>query len=378
MDPKTINITHCLHEDDFKRAECFLSEQTTPPPPVGLKFKFPHGLKNYLDHLSPEHDTWIFEKDDKTLAAGSLIYQDMEIEGKEQKVAITSFMKIKPDAKATLLWARHLLPEIHERLKSKGCNYIFSFVFESLRSQIRDFRQAIKLKDKMPRYFLIRKASFILIHGRLPWRSHALKSVRILLAEDQHSEAILKFLHTQQESRQIKKIWTEEEIKELLQNHSTFSPRRRLHICLDHEDSVVGLFLPEEINQIREDILISTSPETLSYFQFQRLLSFFGLTNRPPQKNHATKYLYLSMIDATNPDVFESMLRYVYKKLRHKNEIISYTHYSGNLISRPPSSFLVGSLPMDLYLILPEDKKPPDFLKAYWMAPIPELESIVF
>src|SRR5690606_30972419 len=115
--------------------------------------------------------TWIFEKDEKTLAAGSLIYKNLEVEGKLQTVAITSFMKIKPDAKATILWARHLLPEIHERLKSKNCDYIFSFVFESMRSQIRDFRQAIKLKDKMPRYYLVRKTSFILIHGRLPWLS---------------------------------------------------------------------------------------------------------------------------------------------------------------------------------------------------------------
>lgn len=377
MDPK-INITHCTQNEDFECAEKFLNEQGTPAPPVGLKYKFPKGLKKYLDHLSDDHDTWIFEKDEKTLAAGSLIYKTMQIEDKTQKVAITSFMKIKPEAKATILWARHLLPEIRQRLKEKGCDYIFSFVFESERSQIRSFRQAIKLKDKMPRYFLIRKTSFILIHGRIPWLSHALKAVKIIVAEDSHAEGIFNFIKTQQNAKKIKRVWTEQEVKDLIRERSKLTLRERLYVCLNHEGKVVGTFLPEEINNLREDILTSASPEALSYFQFQRLLSFFGLTNRPPQKNHPVKSLYLSMIDATNPDVFESMLRFVYKNLRHKNETICYTHYSGNLVSRPPTSFMAGSLPMDLYLILPEDKKPPDFLKSYWMAPTPDLESVIF
>lgn len=371
-----MNIKHCDSKDEFDQAEDFLDQQTVPSPPVELRFKFPKGLKHYLDSLSPEHDTWIFESEQETLAAGSLIYKDMEIEGKPQKIAVTSFMKIKPGAKATLLWAKHLLPQIHERLKEKNCEYIFSFVFQSLHQQIRDFRQAVRLKDKMPRYFLIRRASFILIHGRIPWRSHALKSLRIEAARVSVIPEILDFLETQQNSKKIKKVWSEGELKLLIENKT--KPRQKLHVCLDFNNKVVGIFLPEEINEIREDILVSASPETLSYFQLQRLLSFFRLTNRPPHFKKPVKLIYLSMIDATNPDVFESMLRYVYKNLLHRNETLSYTHYSGNLISRPPSSFISGSLPMDLYLILPQDKKPPEFLKSYWMAPTPDLESLIF
>lgn len=377
-----MKITHCTDKADFDRAEDFLDQQIVPSPPVELNFRFPKGLKHYLDHLSSDHDTWIFDTEHeggrKTLAAGSLIYKHMEIEGRPQNVAITSFMKIKPEAKATLLWAKHMLPKIHERLREKNCDYIFSFVFQSLRQQIRDFRQAVKLKDKMPRYFLIRKASFILIHGRLPWRSHALKSVRIEAAQVKHIPEILDFFEAQHSSKKIKKIWTEDELKNLIEARAKLSIREHLYICLNHNDKVVGLFLPEEINTIREDFMLSASPETLSYFQFQRLLSFFRLTNKPPQFKKPVKLLYLSMIDATNQDVFESLLRFVYKTLKERHEIISYTHYSGNLISKPPTSFLAGVLPMDLYLILPEDKKPPEFLKSYWMAPTPDLESLIF
>ncbi len=377
-----MKITQCYDKKDFDRAEDFLDQQTVPSPPVEMNFRFPKGLKHYLDHLSSDHDTWIFETEQdgglKTLAAGSLIYKQMQIEGKLQNVAVTSFMKIKPEAKATLLWAKHLLPKIHERLIEKKCDYIFSFVFQSLRQQIRDFRQAVKLKDKMPRYFLIRKASFVLIHGRLPWRSHALKSVRVEAAQDKHIPEILAFFEAQHSAKKIKKVWSKEELALLISNRAKLAPREQLYLGLNHHDKVVGLFLPEEINSIREDFMISASPETLSYFQFQRLLAFFRLTNRPPQMKKPVKLLYLSMIDATNQDVFESLLRFVYKKLRHRNEIISYTHYSGNLISKPPTSFLAGVLPMDLYLILPEDKKPPEFLKSYWMAPTPDLESYIF
>lgn len=373
-----MKIISCQTKEEFAQAESFLDQQIIPPPPVALKFKFPKGLKNYLDRLSPEHDTWIFESEQETLAAGSLIYNDMEIEGRAQKVAITSFMKIKPDGRSTLLWAKHLLPVIHERLKEKSCDYIFSFVFQSLRQQIRSFRQAVKLKDKMPRYFLIRKASFVLIHGRIPWRSHALKSVKIQMATKNLVPEILDFLITQQNLKKIKKVWTEKELTELIDSKAKLRNREKLYVGLDHQNKVVGTFLPTEINEIRDDILFSMSPETLSYFQFQRLLSFLGLTNRPPQQKRPGKMLYLSMIDATNPDVFESLLRFVYKNLKHRNEIISYTHFSGNLISKPPTSFLAGSLPMDLYLILPQDKKPPEFLKSYWMAPTPDLESIIF
>lgn len=377
-----MKITHCTDDKDFARAEEFLNLQSVPSPPVEIKFKFPKGYRYYLDQISKDHDTWIFETEQdnslKTLAAGSMLYKQLEIEGRLQSVAITSFMKIKPEAKATLLWAKHLLPQIHERLKEKDCDYIFSFVFQSLRSQIRNFRQAVKLKDKMPRYFLIRKASFVLIHGRLPWRSHALKSVRIEAAQEKHIPEIMDFFEAQHSSKKIKKIWTEDELKTLINERAKLSIREHLYIGLNNSDNVVGIFLPEELNQIREDIIVSAAPETLSYFQFQRLLSFFRLTNRPPQMNRPVKFLYLSMIDATNQDVFESLLRFVYKTLRHRNEIVSYTHFSGNLISKPPTSFLAGVLPMDLYLILPEDKKPPEFLKSYWMAPTPDLESSIF
>ncbi len=373
-----MKITHCTTKADFDKAEDFLDNQTLPSPPVELKFKFPKGFKYYSDQFSEENDTWIFSSDNETLAAGSLIYKNMTIEGQPQKIAMTSFMKIKPDAKATLLWAKHLLPKIHERLKEKNCDYIFSFVFQSERQKIRDFRQAVKLKDKMPRYFLIRKASFILIHGRLPWRSHALKSVTIRRALTFDIAEILNFLGPQQDLKKIKKVWTEVELKALILKGQNNKNREQLYIGVDHNNKVVGMFLPQEINEIRQDIMLSASPETFSYFQFQRLLSFIGLTNSPPRMKHPVSQLYISMIEATNPDVFESLLRFVYKTLRQRYEIISYTHFSGNLISKPPSSFIVGSLPMDLYLILPQDKNPPEFLKSYWMAPTPDLESITF
>ncbi len=373
-----MKITYCDTEKDYNLAEDFLDQQAVPSPPAELRFRFPKGLQEYLDHLSKENDTWILESEQKAIAAGSLIYKDMDIEGKSQKIAITSFMKIRPDAKSTLLWAKHLLPKIHERLKEKNCDYIFSFVFQSLQLQIRNFRQAVKLKEKMPRYFLIRKASFVLIHGRIPWKSHALKSVRIQEAELKNIPEILEFLRLQQNLKKIKKVWTEQELEGLIRSKALLTLRERLYLGMDHHRKVVGMFLPEEVNSIREDIMVSASPETLSYFQFQRLLSFFRLTNRPPYMKKPLKYLYLSMIDATNPDVFESLLRFAYKKLRLRNETIAYTHYSGNLTSRPPSSFIVGALPMDLYLILPADRNPPEFLKSYWMAPTPDLESVIF
>ncbi len=373
-----MKITHCKTKQDFDLAEEFLDGQTIPSPPVELKFKFPKGFNHYSNQFSPENDTWIFSSDEETLAAGSLLYKNLSIEDVPQKVAITSFMKIKPDAKATLLWAKYLLPEMHERLKEKGCNYIFSFVFESLRQQIRDFRRAVKLKDKMPRYFLVRKASLILIQGRLPWRSHALKSVTIRRALVKDIPEIINFLTSQQASKKIKKVWSEDELKDLIIGGQKKINREQLYIGVNQSDKVVGTFLPQEINEIREDILVSASPETFSYFQFQRLLSFFRITIRPPRMNHPVSSLYISMIESTNPDVFESLLRFVYKTLRHRYETVSYTHFSGNLITKPPYSFIVGALPMDLYLILPQDQNPPEFLKSYWMAPTPDLESITF
>lgn len=371
-------ITHCKSKADYDLAEEFLDGQTVPSPPVGLKFRFPKGFNTYSNIISPENDTWIFSSESETLAAGSLIYKTLTIEDLPQKVALTSFMRIKPDAKSTLLWAKHLLPEIHKRLKEKDCNYIFSFVFESQRQQIRDFRRAVKLKDKMPRYFLVRKASYILIQGRLPWRSHALKSVSIRKAVLSDCAEIFIFLSSQQISKKIKKIWTEDDIKNLILSGQKKTNREQLYIGVNHTGQVVGTFLPQELNQIREDIIVSASPETFSYFQFQRLLSFLGLSNRPPKLKQPVQSIYLSMIEATNPDVFESLLRFVYKTLRHRNEIISYTHYSGNLITKPPSSFMIGAIPMDLYLILPQDQNPPEFLKSYWMAPTPDLESFIF
>lgn len=373
-----MKIIHCDEQAEFEAAENFLNTQHVPNPPAELQFRFPLGLKAYLDHFSKDHDTWILKSEKEVVCAGSLIYRRMRIEGAEQNVAMTSFMKIKPDAKSTLLWAKHLLPAINQRLEEKHCNYIFSFVFHSLRNQIRSFRQAVKLKDTMPRYFLIRKTSFILIQGRLPWLSRALKSVTIRQAKVTDVPAILDFILTLQSSKKITKIWTEEGLTSQISNNESKSDREQLYICEDYSKKVLGWFLPEETEKFREDIVASASPETMSYFQLQKLLSIFGITSRPPKFGLPIKMLYLSNIDATNPDVFESMLRFAYKSLKLKHEIISYTHFSGNLISRPPSSFIVGAFPMDLYLILPKDKKPPEFLKSYWMAPTPDLESIVF
>ncbi len=371
-----MDIRKAVTFEDYKRVEEFLSHQVVPPPPIGIKHTFNQGYQNFLNMISPDHETWYLSHEDSVSAVGSLLFKKMIIEGEEQNVGVTSFMRVKPDAKSTLLWTKNLLPQFTESMQKHNCKYIFSFTFHSLRSEVRKFRQAVKLRDEMPRFYLVRKASYINLHGRIPWRSKALKSVHIRKATLSDIPQILEFTNRQQLERQLKEVWDEHRLTKLIEQGS--HDRNSFWIALDFNEHVVGHFLPLELDHYRSDIMLEVTPEVENYHYIQRFFSWLNLATPPPKKNHPIPNLYLSNIEASNQDIFETLLRHVYKFIRKKKEIISYTHFAGNLISRPPKCFMYGGLPMDFYLILPPQENPPEFLKSYWLAPTPEFEALTF
>lgn len=371
-----MDIKKASTESDFKEVESFLETQEIPLPPVQLKNRFKLGYEKFINLISPNHETWILKDHNKTVATGTINFKSMKIEGFEQNVGITSFMRVKPDAKSTLLWTKYLLPSFAESIEKMKCKYVFSFVFYSFRSEIRKFRQAIKFRDEMPRYYLVRKASYITIHGRIPWKSKALKSIHIRKANPGDIPQILEFISLNQADRHLTQTWDKDKLAELIRRGT--HDRNSLWIAIDSQAKVVGHFLPIEMSHFREDIITAVTPEVQNYFYIQKFFSFFGLATPTPKFGKPMPTLYLSFFEASNLDIFETMLRHVYKFLRHKKENISYTHFAGNLISRPPSCFLFGALSMDFYLILPPNQDPPDFLKSYWLAPIPEFEAISF
>lgn len=371
-----MNIKKAVTDEDYKEVADFIEAQEIPPPPIGVKNLFKKGYKSFLDRLSADHETWSLSNDTEVVAAGSLIFKKMIVEDVEQNVGITSFMRVKPDAKSTLLWTKNLLPQFSESIEKHNCKYIFSFVFYSFRSEIRRFRQAIKLRDEMPRYYLIRKASYISIHGRVPWRSKALKSIHIRKATLGDIPQILDFINKQQLDRQLAEVWDKERLTELIQKGQ--HDRNSFWIALDSQAKVVGHFLPIEISKYRSDIMTAVTPEVQNYYYIQKFFSWLKMAAPPPRKDQPIPTLYLSNIEAANQDIFETMLRHVYKFMRKKKEIISYTHFAGSLVSRPPKCFMHGGLPMDFYLILPPHEDPPEFLKSYWLAPTPEFEALCF
>lgn len=371
-----MDIKKATSESDYKAVEEFLSQQVIPPPPIAIMHAFKKGYKAFLDLLGSEHETWFLSREEQVHAVGSLVFKKMIIEEEEQNVGVTSFMRVKPDAKSTLLWARNLLPQFTESIENHNCKYIFSFIFHSLRSEVRKFRQAVKLRDEMPRFYLVRKASYISLHGRIPWRSKALKSIQIRKAQLEDIPKILEFVEKQQFNRQLKEIWDEKRLKEMIKKGT--HDRDSFWIALDFEQHVVGHFLPIEISQYRSDIMVEVTPEVENYHYIQWFFSWWGLANKPPKKNRPIPTLYLSNIEASNQDIFETLLRHVYKFMRKKKEIVSYTHFAGNLTSKPPKCFMYGGIPMDFYLILPPNENPPEFLKSYWLAPTPEFEALSF
>ena len=375
-----MKITPCSEKIHYEKVEHFITTTDVPLPPVQLHFKFPKSYKNYLNFLNPDHETWMLENHkNEVIASGSLLYKNMNIEGISQKVAITSFMKTKAGIKSTSLWAKHLLPYIRKSLESNDCKYIFSFVFQSLRKDIRTFRKALRLKKSIPRFFLVRKASYILIQGRTPWRSKTLKGISIRIAQLCDVPQILHFLKSQQTPRSICQSWDLESVENRVQTSlKKPHPREQLHVAINKKKVIVGIFQPFIVDQVRQDIPKKVTKEVQSYFQLQHILCYLGICNKPPKINQPIKQIYLSLLDSINPDVFESLLHYAYTHLKQKNEIISYTHFSGNITSKPPSGFIFGSMPLDLYLILPPEEEPPLFLRSYWMAPTPELEGVIF
>lgn len=371
-----MDIRKAVTFEDYEKVEAFLAQQEVPPPPIGIKHAFKQGYQNFLDLISPDHETWYLSHEGEVTAVGSLLFKKMIIEEEEQKIAMTSFMRVKPDAKSTLLWTKHLLPQFTESIQKHNCKYIFSFNFHSLRSEIRKFRQAVKLRDEMPRFYLVRKASYINIHGRIPWRSKALKSIHIRKAKLTDIPQILEFIHKRQLDRQLKEVWDEYRLQKMIEQGT--HDRNSFWIVFDANENVVGHFLPVEISHYRSDIMFEVTPEVENYHYIQRFFSWLNLANPPPKKGHPIATLYLSHIEASNPDIFETLLRHAYKFIRQKKEIISYTHFAGSLISRPPKCFMYGGIPMDFYLILPPQDNPPEFLKSYWLAPTPEFEALTF
>ncbi len=319
---------------------------------------------------SDYHLTYILnepsKKDFKIEGTASFVIRDALIKGQPVPVAFGRDLRISSNRHAVMNWSRHFLPVLEEVTKAYGCQYVFTVLNMGDVQALNAFVHSRSLKRAMPRYFMFRRLNLVSVHGRWPWASNPLPHVRIERAQPKYYDALQFYIIQKSFSRELATVWNSQSFSAKLERWRKLSLNDFI-IAIDKNDNIVGCTVPWSSEGIQEFVPLSYNLRAHNFRQFLKFGRLAGMS-RPLTKpvtrlksEQSLNFNYLCFLHADNEDIFESLLWSAYNQSNKKSFLV-YSQVEGELIYRRPLSWITAKLPYAIYLILPPDQEPPDFV----------------
>ena len=310
--------------------------------------------------------------------SASFVMRDTCTDKKITKIATASDLRIKPHRRAIIEWAHHFLPVINKEIEENQVQSIFSYMNLSDPTALNTFIRPRAMRRAMPRYFLYRKFNLVSLHGRYPWASKPLKSIKIRRGSKATYDSLLEYIIRRSQYRPFASVWDEASFQAKMeglkgQKLSDFI------IAFDSLDNVVGCLAPWSGGGVQDYIPISYSLVGHNFRQYLKFLWLFGLTRRLTKPVASTgleqklQFAYLTNVFADNEDVFESLLHTVFDEVGPQKFLL-YAHTEQDYRLLPPSDWISASYPYALYSVVPPEKPMPDFLHPS-ISQNPEIEA---
>ena len=328
---------------------------------------------------SEEYKTYILKDENhKIHAAASFVFREASTEGRLEKIAYATDLRVSNNRRAILQWSHHFLPVLRAETESNGISSIFSVINLADPSALNAFIRPRTMKRALPRYFLYRKFKLVGLHGRYPWAEKPLPSIAIREGSEANFDALLNYVVKRSYFRPFASVWDETSFRKKISR----LPGMRLSnflVAFDADDNVVGCLAPWSGAGTQDFIPLSYGLQAHNFRQFLKFFSVTGMTRKLAKPVASTgvenklQFRYLTNVFSDNEDIFESLLYRAYE-MSSDNEFLLYAHTEQDYRLLPPESWISSALPFALYAVTPPEKEIPAFLHP-GISQNPEIEA---
>ena len=302
----------------------------------------------------------------------AITYRMAYIEGKPQKIGLIRDLRIAKDRNALLSWSESFLPTLEQEMAESGCAYFFSLIDENSAQSYNTLIRPKSRKQKMPRYYLLRKFYLIALHGHFSLFFKALAGVNLRSANQSDIPKLVKYLNGKSRKRPLGPIFEVDHFVKTLQNW----PGLQLNDFIIAEDTlgkIVGCCAPWSPHPLKTLVVEKHHGFTKGVRKLFTWGSHVKITRRLAKESESLSVSYLTHFFADNPDIFHSLLNEVWMK-SPKSQTLLYPYFMGQIEAKPPSGFIYTKTPFATYTILPPHRNLPPALRPRIQSPPPYLE----
>lgn len=311
-------------------------------------------------------------------AAASFVMRDVFQDGKKQRVALATDLRVAPNRRATLEWSQHFLPVMKAVEKEFQVSQFFSSINMTEHTGLNLFVRPRTMRRPLPRYYLYRKFNLVSLHGQLPWAPKPLPHVKIRPGSPQNLDALLAYILKRSHFRPFASVWDLESLQNKVKRLRDFDFSNFL-VAFDSRDNVIGCVAPWRPVGMQDWIPRSYSLRAHNFRQFLKFGQLLGWTRKLSKPIRSTgfesplKFQYLTHLFVDNEDIFESLLTVAYENAK-ADEFLLYTQVEQDIRILPPETWISAKIPHSLYAVLLPDQAPPPFLHPS-LSQNPEIEA---
>lgn len=330
--------------------------------------------KNFFDQYrleSNDFETLMLMDEGQVQGVATFVYQDVWINHQKQTIAFATDLRISPRRQAVLAWSQLFLPILKELISKRKCSYIFSILSTFERRTYNNFVRPRIASNSRPRYYLLSRFQVIGVHGKYPFFNKKLPYVKISPAESNDLPPLIEYLIKKSVGRPFSYIYNESFFENRFSKWPSFS-LKNIIIARDYNNNIIGCVAPWSSNQTQHYIPVNYHgfAQTLkSTFAFG---SYLGISKKLAQPGTPLNFKYLTLLRANNPDIFHSLLCYVFENIG--KSFLVYSYFYDSFTTLPPKGFITTEMPYALYTLLPPDEEIPPFLQPSPLLPPPDIE----
>lgn len=359
-------------ENDSKKLSTFVDES-----PWISSFDFKkERVFSFFEKYRLQSDDFItcmlVDPKDRLLATASILFRKAWIEGVPQIIGYASDLQVSLKRSVIMNWPKVFFPLLEEEKKKRNCKYVFSVLFRSQRQAYNALIRPKTPRRELPRYYLFRRFQIVTLHGLFPFSLPILKTVEIKRAGLEDKEALAQYILSKAPQIPFCFYGSKEDFYLSLEKWKNL--KLKDFILVLNKNKIVGCAASWSNRNLNRIYVEREHPFGTTIRKGLNFLSFFGLAHSLYKKNSPEiRFRYLTHVYADNPDIFYTLLKVAYKDL-DKREFLAYSHFEGDLLKRPPSQFIKGSIKCGLYCILGAKDPFPNFLRHQVLQEAPDFE----
>lgn len=343
--------------------------QGTLPGSIELRLRRMFNFFNQYRIQSDDFVTYLLQSEQNQVEAlATILFREGHIEGKNEVIGYATDLRVSPTRRAILNWSRHFLPILENERAMRNCRYIFSVVPHSQRQAYNALIRPRNLRREMPRYHLFRRLEVVSLHGLWPFHDLPLAGIKIRSATENDFEQLARYLLWKTENRPLRFYNSVEDFRRGLDRWRDLYIENFL-LAFDKNGQIIGCTAPWSPERVQRIYPVAYDDKAKHFHDLLTTLSWVRLAHSLPKEGHEFEFRHLTHLHADNPDIFYSLLYSAFQQAG-KKEFLLYPHFEGELLTKPPRSFISAKTPYGLYCILAAHDPVPHFLKPQSLHPV--------